>query len=135
MPEYHIKPEVVLYLRWFVDSPDAGDPGCICSFCFQVIQADEVPLRIFSGSGNSEARLHQACAKQCVQELHPDSPQPNNPAYIHGQNAFYAGIRRGSNPYKVNDPKSARLDWYAGWDAAWEKTRPHAPDPKDFLTT
>jgi hypothetical protein len=135
MPTFHIKPELVLYLRWFVDSPNTGDPACICSFCFQVIQQDEVPLRIFSGSGNSEVRLHPECAKQCIQELQSKSPQSNHPAYLHGQNAFHAGIRRGSNPYRVNDPQAARLAWWAGWDAAWQKARPLVPDPRDFPGT
>lgn len=132
MPDFHIRPEVVLYLRWFTDFPNAGDPGCICSFCFQLIHQDEDPLRIYSGSGNSEVRLHQVCAQQVVQELTPDAPQATHPAYAHGQNAFYSGIRRGSNPYRVSDPQAARLAWWAGWDAAWQKSQPLVPDPKDF---
>lgn len=46
-------------LRWFDDSPSAGDPTCICSHCDQVI-AGEVPLRLWNAHGQ-EARLHQRC--------------------------------------------------------------------------
>jgi len=46
-------------LRWFDDSPEAGDPACICSHCDQVI-GGEVPLRLWNAAGQ-EARLHQRC--------------------------------------------------------------------------
>lgn len=46
-------------LRWFDESPGAGDPTCTCSHCDQVI-ADEVPIRLWNAAGQ-EARLHQRC--------------------------------------------------------------------------
>ena len=46
-------------LRWFDDSPEAGDPACICSHCDKII-ADEVPIRLWNAH-NQEARLHQRC--------------------------------------------------------------------------
>lgn len=32
--------------RFFTDSPNAGEPGCICSRCHQQIKENEVPLRV-----------------------------------------------------------------------------------------
>jgi len=46
-------------LRWFDDSPSAGDAACTCSHCGRII-ADEVPIRLWNASGQ-EARLHQRC--------------------------------------------------------------------------
>ena len=46
-------------LRWFDESPNAGDRAITCSHCDQVI-ADEVPLRLWNAHGQ-EARLHQRC--------------------------------------------------------------------------
>lgn len=46
-------------LRWFEDSPSAGDAACICSHCGQLI-ADEVPIRLWNAT-HQEARLHQGC--------------------------------------------------------------------------
>jgi len=48
-------------LGWFDDSPDAGDPACICSYCGRVIDEDQVPLRIWSQAGKKEARLCEGC--------------------------------------------------------------------------
>lgn len=48
-------------LTYFDDSPDAGTPECICSYCGFMIGADEVPLRIFSNKENKEARLCMNC--------------------------------------------------------------------------
>ena len=48
-------------LAWFEDSPDAGDPDCICSYCSFVIPEDDVPARFFSESGKCEIRLHTKC--------------------------------------------------------------------------
>lgn len=48
-------------LAWFDDTPDAGDPECICSYCGFQIGADELPLRIFSNKENKEARLCENC--------------------------------------------------------------------------
>lgn len=43
----------------FYDSPDAGDPACLCSRCGKVI--DEAPIRAFPENGEYEYRYHPAC--------------------------------------------------------------------------
>ena len=48
-------------LAWFEDSPDAGDPECICSYCGFVIPEDYAPVRFFGEGGKYEIRLHPAC--------------------------------------------------------------------------
>lgn len=50
-------------LEWFTDSPDAGDPDCICSLCGKIIAEEEVPVRIWNPSKNpvKEVRLHWDC--------------------------------------------------------------------------
>lgn len=57
---------------FFRDSPDSGDPACLCSRCGQPIAEDEVAVRIWPkppGPGepledhqDGEYRYHQACA-------------------------------------------------------------------------
>lgn len=32
--------------RFFKDSPNAGEPDCICSRCFNHIDEDQIPLRV-----------------------------------------------------------------------------------------
>ena len=51
-------------LTWFEDSPDAGDPHCLCSLCLDMIKADEVPTRLFATRGKAEIRLHKRCFKK-----------------------------------------------------------------------
>lgn len=65
-------------LRWFVDSPAAGEPGCLCSYCGERIEAtpegqqelEEVnadegePIRMWSGS--LEMRFHARCLNDCL---------------------------------------------------------------------
>ncbi len=46
----------------------------------------------------------------------------DHPAYVEGWTAFEDGTRRGANPYGPKGPEAARNAWYAGWDAAWEKS-------------
>ncbi len=49
-------------LRCFENSPDAGDPDCLCSLCGKVISEDEVPVRMWpSGKTHKEYRLHWNC--------------------------------------------------------------------------
>lgn len=48
-------------LKWFNDSPDAGDPECLCSLCGKLIQEDDVPIRAWPESGKREIRLHWDC--------------------------------------------------------------------------
>jgi len=50
------------------------------------------------------------------------SPYKDHPAYAEGWNAFEDGSRRGANPYSQKGPESSRNAWYAGWDAAWERS-------------
>lgn len=69
-------------LRWFGDSPDAGDPACVCSYCAERIEAspegdedwaheinaDEgEPIRMWSSSTNLELRLHAKCLNACLE--------------------------------------------------------------------
>ena len=68
-PLLHFKDEMVHLLTWFKDSPDRGDPACICSLCGEIIDEDEMPLRAFRESDNAELRLHMDCAKQVIQEF------------------------------------------------------------------
>lgn len=46
----------------FMDSPDAGDPLCICSRCAKQIPEEDAPItRAFFDIGNEEYRYCQAC--------------------------------------------------------------------------
>lgn len=69
MTTLHFKVEMAHLLRWFDDSPEEGDPACICSHCEQVIADHEIALRVFHGRKNIELRLHMNCAKQVIQEF------------------------------------------------------------------
>lgn len=48
-------------LTLFDDSPDTGWPACICSYCGNVIGADEAPWRVLTEDGKQEARLCAHC--------------------------------------------------------------------------
>lgn len=50
-------------LKWFTDSPYAGDPDCLCSLCDKIISEDEVPIRMWDPSEIPvrEIRLHWKC--------------------------------------------------------------------------
>ena len=141
MTTYHFNPETYDQLTWFTDSPDAGDPACLCSFCDQVIKLGEMPLRIFDDG--RELRLHMlTCARQVIQELQPlgeSAIQPrshyvDHPAFAEGRSAFAQEKSRGSCPHRGGN---ARLAWLAGWDEAWEnysgaiKLRKNSDDPKN----
>lgn len=72
MPTFHFQPAVFGDLTWFNDSPDTGDPACVCSLCGKVIEEGEIPLRIFRPSNNTELRLHmRACAEKAIMEFRP----------------------------------------------------------------
>ncbi len=45
----------------FSDSPDVGEPTCVCSRCNQPIGEDEVPIRAFLPDGTGEYRYHADC--------------------------------------------------------------------------
>jgi hypothetical protein len=49
--------------RWFADSPDVGLPECICSWCGEVIERDQVPVRLTDLERDLEARFHLTCYK------------------------------------------------------------------------
>jgi hypothetical protein len=49
------------YLKWFDDSPDAGDPECRCSFCAGLIGEEEGPVIRFWHDVRLEARFHEKC--------------------------------------------------------------------------
>lgn len=51
-------------LTWFEDSPDAGDPDCICSYCGSVIKAEELCYRCYNTKEGTEARLCDNCLRQ-----------------------------------------------------------------------
>jgi hypothetical protein len=53
-------------LRWFTDSPDAGDPACLCSWCSAPIGEAQVPIRLYrelTPTDVREARFHDACCQ------------------------------------------------------------------------
>ncbi len=68
---FHEEPE----LKFWLDSPEAGDPRCLCSYCEEVIK--EAPLiRFFDRGNNSEMRLHLECFQVCQQfDLIPENTQ------------------------------------------------------------
>jgi len=67
MPDFPYSPEVLDRLRWFTDSPDAGDPRCLCSLCLEPIPERESPImRIWTIDGSKEARLHQSCTAELL---------------------------------------------------------------------
>lgn len=48
--------------RLFPDSPDAGEPACICSRCGQQIAECDLPIRVFVDEGRGgEYRYHPPC--------------------------------------------------------------------------
>jgi len=63
-------------IRFFHDSPDAGDPACLCSWCGKAIAEAEAPvMRVFNSADNTEARFHRACfgsATGTTIQTHPD---------------------------------------------------------------
>ena len=58
---FEILPEYAAKITWFKDSPDAGEPACICSFCGKLLGEEEVPTRLFNTDNNTEARFHVIC--------------------------------------------------------------------------
>jgi hypothetical protein len=53
-----------IVILWFHDSPDAGTPECICSWCRKPIGEEEVPVRLFYKEEWLEARFHPACFEE-----------------------------------------------------------------------
>ncbi len=70
-------------VQWFNDSPEAGDPACICSFCgHRIEEPDEEnedlleddyegePIRMWDKGGAKgclEARFHLRCFNACLE--------------------------------------------------------------------
>jgi hypothetical protein len=51
--------------RLFFDSPDKGDPTCLCSRCLQPIGEDDLALRAWPQDGsNGEFRYCEACQEE-----------------------------------------------------------------------
>ena len=50
-------------IRWFTDSPDAGEPDCLCSLCGKLIDQDEGEIRCVRNDvlDGQEARFHAGC--------------------------------------------------------------------------
>lgn len=68
---FHEEPE----LKFWPDSPEAGDPMCICSYCEEIIE-DAPVIRFFDREKNTEARLHLECFKVCQEfDLIPENTQ------------------------------------------------------------
>jgi len=67
MTTFHFVPEALHLLTWFSDSPDTGDPACICSLCGKLIEEGIIPLRIFDERRDKELRLHMNCASQVIE--------------------------------------------------------------------
>lgn len=58
---FQFLPKYVDKIKWFDTSPDAGDPSCLCSYCEELIDKDEVPIRAVDTEKNLEARFHIKC--------------------------------------------------------------------------
>jgi hypothetical protein len=66
------KPGYQEQMTIFTDSPDTGEPECVCSYCGEVIEEDEIPLRIFFPESKqyphgAEYRLHWKCVRETVE--------------------------------------------------------------------
>lgn len=53
-------PEIV----WYKNSPDGGDPECLCSLCAKQIGENEQPIRLFGK--DIEARFHDFCFAEAM---------------------------------------------------------------------
>jgi hypothetical protein len=63
----NFKPGMFEQLTAFDDSPETGDPACLCSYCGEVIGEEESPLRMWPPDGRSEYRLHMPkCTDQVI---------------------------------------------------------------------
>lgn len=55
-------------IRWFTNSPNAGDPDCFCSWCGLVIT--ECAVRLLSVDETREARFHvEICIGEALPQL------------------------------------------------------------------
>ena len=53
-------------VTWYKDSPDAGDPACLCSLCGKPIPEGQVPYRMINRATNEEARFDMECGQGLV---------------------------------------------------------------------
>jgi hypothetical protein len=82
-------------IRWFRDSPQAGDPDCLCSWCKERIEERDPELDEFEGDQDAgepirmwrpvgwgkvmeEARFHDRCFNECI-KLGLVALQPKGP--------------------------------------------------------
>jgi hypothetical protein len=71
MTAFDFKPGMQEQLTLFTDSPDTGDPECLCSYCSELIEEDDMPIRFFVPESEkyphgAEYRLHEKCAQLVV---------------------------------------------------------------------
>ena len=59
------------FIHWFTDSPDEGEPDCLCSYCLEVIEDNEEndgpAIRMWRGGTAEEARFHDKCFNACLE--------------------------------------------------------------------
>jgi hypothetical protein len=75
MKALQIKPDVAPNLMWFDDSPDAGEPSCLCSYCGNVIEEGDGPVRMWNGEGQ-ELRFHDVCLNDVVENFENGGLKP-----------------------------------------------------------
>jgi hypothetical protein len=64
----------------FEDSPDAGEPTCLCSRCGRVIGEDDMPVRAYEEGSGTRRRYHPAClGMQVYADPGEDDPDPYQP--------------------------------------------------------
>jgi hypothetical protein len=64
-----VRVEILNTDKWFTESPDCGQPNCLCSRCGQVIKEEDCPpLRLFIHDAGAEYRFHLSCVTQTVIE-------------------------------------------------------------------
>lgn len=64
-----IKEEYAQRIKWFTDSPDVGDPSCICSLCGEQVPEEDLPIRLWNDNHDPtlEARFHEDCFKKIIE--------------------------------------------------------------------
>lgn len=80
-------------ITWFANSPDCGDPACLCSWCGKGIGEHDAPaIRLFDRDTNREARFHRRCASESgvlPGVSFPEDELTSNPDYApDGENTF-----------------------------------------------
>lgn len=64
-----IKHEYAHRIKWFKNSPSAGDPDCVCSLCGELIPEEDVPIRLWTEHHKPmlEARFCDDCFKKVIE--------------------------------------------------------------------